>query len=589
MGGGQPLLKAFLMNASLGLWRLYRESPFPKIQVLAGSSTEDRLESLGAIGASDILVVAGGLGELESAINELNKTNLPCVYVLGPAEMHGRDIASVFAEAKALADGTQVHVLERETVVINGIRFAGASYWFTCDEWRPSFVAEVATCPEALDGISTTLWWQDDANRASAKQLCEMARIRVPSDEERARVLHPSVAYVEHQRTRAWLRDTLATRLDGPTVVVTSNAPSRRDLAKARGYRSEDVASPDWPNREDKRRSARLHATTNDDDALLREYRREIDLWIHGGFAANSDVVVEGVRVICRSGHLLADNPEEFMERALLRALSKLPKRARRKAGLSEAARDEGVEHPPSIDIESGLIAPLSTKLSPAAAEMKRRETAIRGILPHLMSKSSTLRACVRRVISEELLQIDGLSMCAFHTEGEILALLEDAGSRFVSTFADGAPKGYPTDVRDGYRYDYYARVDDVLQRVGEIQTLPKRATKGLMRWVDSAYALSRLLEARGVEALFARPSYDALRLLDGSANTVDVAVKQATLDLSALRAEIIKDYAQQHETSISVRFYSMAQPECLRWTLLDATRIREIAQNIVVAFDVTA
>jgi hypothetical protein len=579
-----------MIASSLGLWRLYRGSPFPKIQVLAGSTSEDRLESLSTIGQCDILVAAGGLGSLDVAIQALRATAVPCVYVLGPSEMHGRDISSVVAEAKVLAEGTQVYILERETVVIDGIRFAGASYWSSFDDWKPSFVAEVAQCPEAFDGISTTLWWQDDVNKVASEQLCRMAGVCVPSEAERAHVLHPVVAYIEHQKTTVWLQDVLATKFDGPTVLVTSSAPTRRDLAKCKGYCVDDVTASHWPTRQNVRRSVRLHATTNDDGALLQKYKDAIDLWVHGGGVANSDVIVEGVRLVCRSGHLLADDPDAWVEQTLQRALATLPKPARRKAGLTEIAGDKMViEHPPAIDLEFGFIRPLSVKLLPAAEEMARRETAIQNILPHLMNKSPTLRACVRRVIHDELVEIDDLSMFAFQTEGELLSLPADSRRRFVTTFADAAPQGYPTDVRGGHQYDYYARTDVMQQRVDEVRSIPKRATATLMRWVDSAHAVSRMLAARGIEALFARPSYDALRLLHGSADTVRVVLKISDVDLDSLRTSVANEYAREHGTSADVRFFSIASPECLHWTLLDTARIREIAENVVVAFDVTA
>lgn len=117
------------MTMPSGLWRLYRDGPFPRIQVLAGDSVAQRLESLSAVADSEILVVAGGLGNLENAIDVLRKVGLPCVYVLGTSELSGQDFSRVTARAHEMAKGSDVHVLEKSEAVIHGVRFLGATLW----------------------------------------------------------------------------------------------------------------------------------------------------------------------------------------------------------------------------------------------------------------------------------------------------------------------------------------------------------------------------------------------------------------------------------------------------------------------------
>lgn len=56
-------------------------------------------------------------------------TGKPFVYVFGNHEHWDTDYGEALAEARRLATGTQVHVLEREEVVIFGVRFLGATYW----------------------------------------------------------------------------------------------------------------------------------------------------------------------------------------------------------------------------------------------------------------------------------------------------------------------------------------------------------------------------------------------------------------------------------------------------------------------------
>lgn len=55
----------------------------------------------------------------------------PVIYVMGNHEGYGCDLMRTLEKPQAAAAGTNVHVLENETVRIGEVTFAGATLWRT--------------------------------------------------------------------------------------------------------------------------------------------------------------------------------------------------------------------------------------------------------------------------------------------------------------------------------------------------------------------------------------------------------------------------------------------------------------------------
>lgn len=84
----------------------------------------------------DVLVVAGDLiPRAERGVGWLCErvTDRPVIYVAGNHEFYGADIDRTVEKARAAAEGTNVFVLQDETVEIDGVVFAGATLWTDFD------------------------------------------------------------------------------------------------------------------------------------------------------------------------------------------------------------------------------------------------------------------------------------------------------------------------------------------------------------------------------------------------------------------------------------------------------------------------
>jgi len=81
----------------------------------------------------DAVIVAGdtceGADKAFATLRQIVPSEIPIVMVLGNHEFYRRCLPEEIALAKRLAPEFNIHLLENETVVLNGVRFIGASLW----------------------------------------------------------------------------------------------------------------------------------------------------------------------------------------------------------------------------------------------------------------------------------------------------------------------------------------------------------------------------------------------------------------------------------------------------------------------------
>ncbi|OAJ62800.1 hypothetical protein A6V36_20770 [Paraburkholderia ginsengiterrae] len=571
------------MATSSGLWRLYRDDPFPRIQLLAGATVEERRESLAALKNCNILVVAGGLGNLDEAIPALAATSLPTIYVLGSSELSGRDATEAVKQAQFLAAGTSVHVLEKDAIVLQGVRFLGTTLWCSFDDWRPSLVAEcIAGCPD-FNTIDASSWWDDPFNCQQAEELCRQAGLASPASRagSEAKAFHPAISLLENRKAVSWLNAQLDVPFDGATVVVSNNSPVRAPLQAVAHYRSEDVDPLGWSGRKDRRANARLFAQTNDLRWLLRRHRASIDIWMHGRVPAHSDVAVEGVRVVSRSDRCIRVDDDMSFDDIMSRSLARRRRRKDTREEVTEPPEQpNAVLHPQPLNVEAGLTGPLSKVLLPIVQQMKNHETAIRNAVPLTMSKSSIHRACIRRVIYEEMEGIARLAQISGAIEKELVASDDRfSGLTFLFNSVD-APRGYPTEMGEPKQYDYYAKADRLSAQVDDIESLPSRAAVQLALWCDMAYDVLTTLASDGIDAMVVRPPIAALRmsLYAASVEVVTTGDKDERL---AILHRLVAAHPTRGKLQPVIRVADVAAIDGPRTVLLDMKMLKEITDNI--------
>lgn len=207
---------------------------------------------------ADVLILAGDIAPGGAGIEWMRRhaAERPIIYVAGNHEFYGQDLPGLIGTLRSAAVGSQIHVLENDEVVIDGVRFLGCSLWSDFDYAGPQ-------------------------NRENSMRICERLvndyrQIRATGQD---RKLRAQDTLELHVASRAWLATGLAAHHDGPTVVVTHHAPL--------------IRQPEQSN-------ALLEAIGGAFASDLSELMGgdNADLWVFGHIHRSVDTDVNGTRVL---------------------------------------------------------------------------------------------------------------------------------------------------------------------------------------------------------------------------------------------------------------------------------------------------
>jgi predicted phosphodiesterase len=159
---------------------------------------------------ADAVVLAGdihiGRNGLKWALDTF--PNRPVIYVLGNHEFYGQKLQKLIAELRAMASGTNIHLLENQSCTIGDVAFLGATLWTDFALNGNPVVSEVV----AQTGIN-------DYRRI--RTLPRYSRLR-PADTRHL-----------HMESRRWLEDQVLGLKGRKVVVVTHHAPSPASIPSA--------------------------------------------------------------------------------------------------------------------------------------------------------------------------------------------------------------------------------------------------------------------------------------------------------------------------------------------------------------------
>lgn len=209
---------------------------------------------------------------------------VPVLFVPGNHEYDNLDFDATHARLRATCERLGITWLERETVVVQGVRFVGTTLW-------SDFDALAIQAPDTTRLVKQ----RHKAFRAANFYLGKTGATR-----------HGEPFLAEQWRElglecQAWLREALAAPFDGPTVVVTHFAPSLRSADPRYGL---------------------VPGTAGFCNAL-DDLLPRAQLWLHGHLHCPQDYTVEGCRVVANPlGYARKGEQEGFDPRLVLEATS---------------------------------------------------------------------------------------------------------------------------------------------------------------------------------------------------------------------------------------------------------------------------
>ena len=227
---------------------------------------------------TDVIVLAGDIAEGTDGVAWAQKsygTQKPIIYICGNHEFYNNDISVTKKIAEAAA-GTNIHFLDNESIVIDGVRFIGSTLWTNFNNWSN------------LRAINFLHSKMNDYRYISAKEfyknsaLVERARAIAPIMIDRKRgeynLIVPVITYMLHLDAVKYLEAELSKQHDGKTIVVTHHAPS---------YKSVDIFKAKF---EDAYASSLEH--------LIEKHRKTINAWFHGHLHVPVNYKISGVPIV---------------------------------------------------------------------------------------------------------------------------------------------------------------------------------------------------------------------------------------------------------------------------------------------------
>ena len=255
---------------------------------------------------ADVLVLAGDIGSYQdgSLLSSLNIADFglarfsplpvaqggagwptPVFFIPGNHEYDGLDFHEAHSRLRETCERLGIVWLERECIVMLGVRFIGCTLWTDFD---------ALTSDPTLHGqvtVGEQLKVREKAFRAANYYL------KKNHSTQNSEPMLAAALREEGLKSQAWLRQALAVAFDGPTVVVTHFAPSLRSADPRYGLVPGTAGF--------------CNAL---DDLLL-----SAQLWLHGHLHCPADYVANGCRVVAnplgyaRKGEQLAFKPSSLI------------------------------------------------------------------------------------------------------------------------------------------------------------------------------------------------------------------------------------------------------------------------------------
>ena len=187
---------------------------------------------------ADVLVLAGNIGSYQggSQLSRLGVADFglqqfsplpvaaggaawptPVLFVPGNHEYDGLDFDEAHARLQETCARLGLIWLERQTVVLSGVRFVGCTLWTDFDALSTDAARGQ---PDSATTLGHQLKAREKAYRAANYYLKKNHSLRGGEP------LLAEALREEGLASQAWLRQALAVPFDGPTVVVTHFAPS---------------------------------------------------------------------------------------------------------------------------------------------------------------------------------------------------------------------------------------------------------------------------------------------------------------------------------------------------------------------------
>lgn len=197
---------------------------------------------------ADLVIAAGDIGVGRQGINWLKGINKPVLYIAGNHEFYTHEYKRTLNMLRHTCSDSNIYFLEKNVVVMNGIRFLGCTLWTNL----------LVDGQKKANDISTRL---NDFRNIHFKEY----------------FFNQMIFTQLHKTSVLWLENELEEPFDGKTIVITHHAPLQKS----------------WYEDNNELKKIAYHNNLNE---LIEKH--DIAAWFHGHIHKLNDYVVAGTRIL---------------------------------------------------------------------------------------------------------------------------------------------------------------------------------------------------------------------------------------------------------------------------------------------------
>lgn len=244
-----------------------------RVQIISDLHQEFGMSEL-SFDSADIVVLAGDVNIGTKGINWIKSAikDKPVIYVLGNHEYYKGSYSKTLRKISAIANESNVHVLENEAVTIGNVCFHGATLWTDFSLFGN---------PKQYGSICQG-------------KMNDYKKIRRDPSYSKLRTID---TFQIHNKSMNWLEKSLAESESEMNIVVTHHAPSLKSIPSQ--YREDPISS----------------AYASNLEATITKYQP--DFWIHGHIHEPVDYYIGKTQVICNP-HGYIDEPFNGYKKELI-------------------------------------------------------------------------------------------------------------------------------------------------------------------------------------------------------------------------------------------------------------------------------
>jgi Icc-related predicted phosphoesterase len=225
------------------------------------------------------------------------------ILIAGNHEHYNGDFAKTVAHIKdVLGYLKNVHVLEKESVEINGVTFVGATLWTDMNREDPETLGRIKQYMNdyrIIENSADPVSFRKTLPRDKPVGMTDDEWLSLPA-EDRTRVefgtrtgkFSPLASVADHKAALAFIQQTVDADPAKPFVVVGHHSPSRRST------------KPQYA------KDVHVNGAYSSDLEDFIQARPQIRLWTHGHTHHGFDYLVGETRVVCNPRGYIGHEPE---------------------------------------------------------------------------------------------------------------------------------------------------------------------------------------------------------------------------------------------------------------------------------------